>query len=63
MLLMESAWRDWKAMSDQPGKGGSANGNSDETAANAATPTSWGVRGGASWFGALGVALSVVLVL
>ncbi|ORY45851.1 Six-hairpin glycosidase-like protein [Leucosporidium creatinivorum] len=63
VLLMESAWRDWKEMSDQPGNGGSANGNTDESAANAATPTSWGVRGGASWFGALVTALGVVWVL
>lgn len=50
-------------MSDEPGDGGSANGDSDETAANAATPTSWGVKGGASWLGALGMALCVALVL
>lgn len=62
VLLMESAWRDWKLMSDEPGNGGSANGDSDDSSTNAAT-TSWGVRGGANWLGVLGVALSVVLVL
>lgn len=39
VLLMESAWRDWKEMSDTPGQGGGVNPNND---------TSWGVRDAAA---------------
>lgn len=40
VLLMESAWRDWKLMSDTPGQGGGVNPNND---------TSFAVREVVDW--------------
>lgn len=47
VLLMESAWRDWRAMSDTPGGGGGVANATDET--SAAGRLSQVGRGGGYW--------------